>query len=263
MPLRLAAGRILTAKPPIPFPSHRLLHASIPKRSDFAQQNHYERLGIRPDASPMEIKKSFYSLSKSHHPDVNPSPSAAHSFSLLSESYKILSDPSRRALYDRNTLQLHQRAHHAGGRPPSGLSRRRGTFRGPPASFYRSGGWGPHEEKRRRAHEESTASTRDSRHAGTTTTSPPPPGYGPFGARGHDVVPPHFDKKGHERTHRRQDERRYERRRAMGDDGVEFEPQTSLAGHFFIIMGILAATMVAPLVYLQLMRLGRRKREEA
>lgn len=87
------------------------------------------------------------------------------------------------------------------------------------------------------------------------------PGSNPFGAKRTDDEVPHFDREGHTRTHQRQDDRRYERRRAMGDDDVEFEPQTSLTGHFFIVMGILAATFVAPLVYLQFMRLGRRKRE--
>jgi hypothetical protein len=86
------------------------------------------------------------------------------------------------------------------------------------------------------------------------------PGSQPFGARRKDDEVPHFDKAGHTRTHQREDERRYERRRAMGDDNIEFEPQASLTGHFFIVMGILAATFVAPLVYLQVMRLGRKKR---
>jgi len=36
----------------------------------------------------------------------------------------------------------------AGGRPASGLSRRRTQFRGPPPSFYASGGWGAHSAKR-------------------------------------------------------------------------------------------------------------------
>jgi hypothetical protein len=72
MPLRLAARRALsapaptplsrvlahrTSKPPV-FTSHvRLFHASGAKCSEFAQQNHYERLGIRHDATPREVKK--------------------------------------------------------------------------------------------------------------------------------------------------------------------------------------------------------------
>ncbi|KAG8419635.1 hypothetical protein J3458_004490 [Metarhizium acridum] len=288
MPLRLAAGRTLAAQPltvhgASPTAHLRRFHASLTRASDFANQNHYERLGIHHDASPGEIKKSFYSLSKSHHPDVNPSPGAAQNFTLLSEAYNVLSDASRRAQYDRDVLRLHhphhhssppagssyhssshQHQHHAGGRPPSGLSKRRGTFRGPPPSFYRSGGWGAHADKRRQAHEESTTASAARGdpwkhfHQGQPGMGP---GSSPFGAGRPDDDVPHFDERAHARTHQRQDQRRYERRRAMGDDDVEFEPQTSLAGHFFIIMGILAATMVAPLVYLQFMRLGRRKRD--
>ncbi|QPG96608.1 hypothetical protein C2857_004722 [Epichloe festucae Fl1] len=263
---RLAIPPRFTPQPCIP----RAFHATPRQCADFASKNHYERLNIRHDASPGEIKKSFYSLSKSHHPDVNRSdPHAAHTFSLLSESYTVLSDPSRRAQYDRDTLRLGERrpgpGPNPGGRSPSGLSRRRGSFRGPPPSFYRNGGWGAQGEKRRKAHEESSSSSStqsesqsQSRYGGMG------PGSNPFGAtdRRDDSVP-HFDTHGHTRTHRREDERRrWRRRRAMGDDDVEFEPQTSLGGHFLIVAGILGATFVAPLVYLQVSRLGRQERDK-
>jgi hypothetical protein len=87
------------------------------------------------------------------------------------------------------------------------------------------------------------------------------PGSDPFKNRDEHV--PHFDKAGHTRTHERQDHRRWQRqKRAVGDDDIEFEPQTSLAGHFLIVAGILAATFLAPAVYLQFMRLGRQKKEK-
>lgn len=86
------------------------------------------------------------------------------------------------------------------------------------------------------------------------------PGSDPFG---HREEVPHFDKEGHTRTHRRQDERRYQReKRAYGDDGEEFEPQTSLATHFLIVAGILGVTFLAPVAYLQFMRFTRRKKED-
>lgn len=50
------------------------------------------------------------------------------------------------------------------------------------------------------------------------------------------------------------------RRRAVGDDDVEFEPQTSLAGHFLIVSGILAVTFLAPFLYLQ--TVGKKKRKK-
>lgn len=87
------------------------------------------------------------------------------------------------------------------------------------------------------------------------------PGSDPFKHRDEHV--PHFDQAGHRRTHEREDHRRWQRqKRAVGDDGIEFEPQTSLAGHFLIVAGILAATFLAPAVYLQFMRLGRQKKEK-
>ncbi|KAF4454902.1 Chaperone 2 [Fusarium albosuccineum] len=274
------------------------------RHEEVARKNHYERLNLRHDATPAEIKKSFYSLSKTHHPDANPKdPNAAQTFSLLSESYTVLSNTDRRATYDRDVLRLHHTPHHghghhnprasyhstnpAGGRSPSGLSRRRGTFRGPPPSFYRSGGWGNQGEKRRQAHEESTGfggGSSGGGHAGesqghgasSSAHHHQSPWGNPFGHHqsshggmgpgddpfGHHQEVPHFDKAGHTRTHRREDQRRKDRqRRAMGDDDIEFEPQTSIMGHFFIISGILAATILAPLVYVQFMRLGRQRRD--
>ncbi|KAM5352321.1 hypothetical protein ACJ41O_005044 [Fusarium nematophilum] len=255
------------------------------RHEEVARKNHYERLNVRHDATPSEIKKSFYSLSKTHHPDANPTdPNASHTFSLLSESYTVLSDTARRAAYDRDVLRVHHHQHGhnprasyhstnpAGGRAPSGLSRRRGTFRGPPPSFYRSGGWGSQADKRRKAHEESTGFGGGDASAGGGGHHRGPwgnpfghhhggmgPGDDPFG---HQEEVPHFDKAGHTRTHRREDQRRKERqRRAVGDDDIEFEPQTSIAGHFFIISGILAATILAPLVYIQVMRFGRQKKD--
>ncbi|KAM4066253.1 DnaJ domain-containing protein [Hirsutella rhossiliensis] len=266
----------------------RRLHASRPRwqqqqrhrHGGAAADDHYARLGVRRDASPAEIKKSFYALSKTHHPDVNPSdPHAARSFSLLSESYTVLSDPSRRAAYDRDVLALHHHqssqrhprasysstaANPAGGRAPSGLSRRRGSFRGPAPSFYRNGGWGAHADARRRAHEESTGTSSEHHHRCADDSFPRHAGMGPGSSPfGHDdAAPPHFDRNAHARTHETQDRRRWQRsRRAVGDDDVEFEPQTSLAGHFLIVAGILGATFLAPVVYLQFMRLGHRKRE--
>ncbi|XEV00411.1 hypothetical protein FSHL1_005698 [Fusarium sambucinum] len=306
MPLRPSFLCSLRPAPIPPACSARLLRCPIPainlyglqaqqrrgRHDDVAKKNHYERLNVRHDATPAEIKKSFYSLSKTHHPDANRSdPNASSTFSLISESYTVLSDKSRRSAYDRDVLRLHHHppqtaaqrgsyhSHQAGGRAPSGLSRRRGTFRGPPPSFYRSGGWGDQVDKRRKAHEESTggggASSQEqgashSRHQSpwgdpfkpheTASHGGMGPGDDPFG---HQNNVPHFDKEGHTRTHRREDERRKERwqKRAMGDDDIEFEPQTSITGHFIIISGILATTLLAPLIYIQFMSIGQQKKE--
>lgn len=233
--------------------------------------------------------RSYFSLSKTHHPDTNRSdPNASHTFSLLSESYKILSDPSRRAAYDRDVLRLHHHPHHprphgsyhsshnpAGGRDPSGLSRRRGTFRGPPPSFYRSGGWGSQAEKRRKAHEESTgtgtgeAGSESTGHANAWASASAH--HNPYGGMGpgsdpyhhyHSGSTPHFDRHGHTQTQTREDVRRRRRRAMGGSDDVDLGGQTSTAGHFFIITGILAATLLAPLAYFHILQLGKKKKKK-
>ncbi|KAG6085046.1 hypothetical protein E4U30_004876 [Claviceps sp. LM220 group G6] len=313
MPPRVAIQPRSIRAPSHRFPRAAAFHTSrvcAAGAADTASKNHYERLNIRHDASPGEIKKSFYSLSKAHHPDVNPSdPHAAHTFSLLSESYTILSDPSRRATYDRDVLRLHHHHHHhhhhhphhqqhhrpgasyhsshpsAGGRSPSGLSRRRAAFRGPPPSFYKNGAWGSQEERRKRATAAHaahaarangfTAQDADSSHAQRAQQSRPDPwdlggsggrgmgfGSGPFAYA--SEPPPHFDREAHERTQRREDERRQRRaqraNRAFGDEDEEFEPQVSLGGHFLIVAGILAVTFMGPFVYLQKRISARRER---
>ncbi|KAJ4414776.1 hypothetical protein N0V85_002996 [Neurospora sp. IMI 360204] len=110
------------------------------------------------------LRRSFYHLSKTHHPDHNPSdPHASHRFMRISEAYSILSHADKRARYDHDVLRLHLRArahgsHHsssvgpAGGRPASGLSKRRSTAQGaPPPSFFKQGGYGEQKAKRERA----------------------------------------------------------------------------------------------------------------
>ncbi len=62
----------------------------------------YDVLGIPRDASEQDVKKSFRRLARELHPDVNAhDPDAEEKFKEAAEAYEILSDPERRATYDR------------------------------------------------------------------------------------------------------------------------------------------------------------------
>lgn len=64
------------------------------------RRNYYDLLGISPKATAEEVKKAYRSKAKTSHPDVNPKPGAAEEFVLIAEAFEILSDPSKRAVYD-------------------------------------------------------------------------------------------------------------------------------------------------------------------
>ncbi|HVW19005.1 MAG TPA: molecular chaperone DnaJ [Solirubrobacteraceae bacterium] len=62
----------------------------------------YEVLGVARDADEGQIKKAFRRLARELHPDVNrDDPEAEAKFKEAAEAYEILSDPERRATYDR------------------------------------------------------------------------------------------------------------------------------------------------------------------
>ncbi len=62
----------------------------------------YEVLGIARTADEGQIKKAFRGLARELHPDVNRhDPDAEAKFKEAAEAYEILSDPERRATYDR------------------------------------------------------------------------------------------------------------------------------------------------------------------
>src|SRR5436190_481621 len=62
----------------------------------------YDILGVEHTASAAEIKKAYRRLARKHHPDVNPGDAAAEAqFKKISEAYAVVSDPVKRAQYDR------------------------------------------------------------------------------------------------------------------------------------------------------------------
>jgi len=65
-------------------------------------RDYYEVLGVRRDASDAEIKKAYRQLAMQYHPDRNPGDKHAEErFKEASEAYGVLSDPDKRAQYDR------------------------------------------------------------------------------------------------------------------------------------------------------------------
>jgi molecular chaperone DnaJ len=62
----------------------------------------YEVLGVAREADEQEVKKAFRQLARELHPDVNAhDPQAEEKFKEAAEAYEILSDPERKATYDR------------------------------------------------------------------------------------------------------------------------------------------------------------------
>ena len=65
------------------------------------KRDYYEVLGVERGASQDEIKKAFRKLAFQYHPDRNKEPDAEEKFKEISEAYAILSDPEKKAQYDR------------------------------------------------------------------------------------------------------------------------------------------------------------------
>ncbi len=64
-------------------------------------QDLYDLLGVARDADADTIKKAYRRLARQLHPDVNPEPAAQEQFKQVTAAYEILSDPQKRAAYDR------------------------------------------------------------------------------------------------------------------------------------------------------------------
>jgi DnaJ-class molecular chaperone len=85
----------------------------------------YKTLGVARTASAAEIRTAYRRLAKKNHPDLNPGEAAAENrFKAIASAYGLLSDPEKRARFDRGEIDA------SGAERPSARS-------GAERNFYR------------------------------------------------------------------------------------------------------------------------------
>jgi molecular chaperone DnaJ len=68
---------------------------------EWVEKDFYKELGVSPDASPDEIKRTARKLLADNHPDRNPGDKAAEDrYKAVSEAKEVLTDPAKRKEYD-------------------------------------------------------------------------------------------------------------------------------------------------------------------
>ncbi len=65
------------------------------------EKNLYEELGLKKNATKSEIKSSYRSLVKQHHPDAG---GEKERFLAIQNAWETLNDPIKKEQYDRNLL---------------------------------------------------------------------------------------------------------------------------------------------------------------
>jgi curved DNA-binding protein CbpA len=72
----------------------------------------YAVLGVRRDASPLQVARAHRRLAKRYHPDLHPGEDVTEPMRRINQAYRLLSSPIRRGEYDR--------AHPSAGTPSAG-----------------------------------------------------------------------------------------------------------------------------------------------
>ena len=81
--------------------------------------DYYEVLHLHPSAHPDVVQAAYRRLALLYHPDKNPSPEATNLMAQVNQAYDVLSDPEKRAAYDRS-----REAHSSRPTPPPSSSAR-------------------------------------------------------------------------------------------------------------------------------------------
>jgi len=62
--------------------------------------DYYRILGLPRDATPDEVRTTYFELARQYHPDANPDPRAREHFLVIQDAYSVLSNPDKRAEYE-------------------------------------------------------------------------------------------------------------------------------------------------------------------
>ena len=104
--------------------------------------DHYAALGVGPDADAETIRAAYLRVMRAHHPDHRPGdPRSGAIARAANAAHGVLSDPARRAAYDRRRTRGSRNAPRArpAGPPAPSESRRPADAGAVPAAAWRDG----------------------------------------------------------------------------------------------------------------------------